>query len=247
MRRVFLAALAFGCILVGCGGSGNTGVTNVPDPAVAFINASPNSTALDVFLNDFQLGKKVGYLSASPLAAGVLNFPTYEQNLYDMSVAENADPETQAIETATFNKDTSSLVVAIGLVTPPSTELDKRLRPVQIQFDRKQPNGNQARIIVIHAYNRSLGNDNPNLDFQNPGDNPTIKLTNIAFAGAVGQLIDAGAQTFVARRNGSELEVTPQTTFTFGAGKIYAAIISGIEGGTGIQAPQIKFIEIQPK
>lgn len=245
MKRLALfVALA---VIFGCGGGGSNDVQLAPDPYVGFLNASPNSSALDVMVNEFQLGNNVAYLGASPNAAGVLTFQSYEPGDYDLSVQENADPETQAVEIGSLARDKSYVLVACGLVVPPSDEFDKRLRPLLFEFDRTKPNGDKARIVIVHSYNRAVGLETPAIDFKNPGDNPTINETNIAFASAKQILVDAGVQTFVARRNGAEFDVTPEATFTFVGGKIYAAIVSGTEGAAGVRAPKITFVEIQTK
>lgn len=230
--------------MVGCGGStNNPGLA--PDPFIGFINASANSTALDAMVNDAQVGNNVPYLGVSPVSGGVLTFTSVEPGEYDLSIQENANPETQAIEVGNLARDKSYVLFACGLVVPPGTELDKRLRPVLFEFDRARPNGDKARLVIVHAYNRAEGFETPAIDFRNPGDNPTVNETNLGFATARQILIDAGPQTFVARGTGTEFEVTPQETFTFVGGKIYAAIVSGTEGAT--RAPKITFVEIQTK
>jgi hypothetical protein len=227
-------------VMGGCAGS-TTGSVTTPNPVVRFINASPNSVGLDLILNDTTIGSNVPYMGSSATFASV------EQGDYDVTVQENADPSTAAIETHQLNRDQDFLAVAVGLVTPPNTDLDKRLRCTPFSFNRARPNGDKARLIVIHAYNRSVGNTTTNIDFQNPGDTPRFKVSDIPFGEGRELVVDAGTDTFVARRGNSELELTPQTTFTFVGGKIYAAVVSGVEDEAGSQAPQIKFIELQTR
>lgn len=233
-------------IVLGCGGSGNN-TTVAPDPLVGFVNASTNSTAIDAWVNDAQIGNDVAFRNVSPKAGSVLTFLSFEPGEYDFTVQSSTDVQTQAIETNVIERDKSYLFVAAGLVTPPNTEDPKRLRPVVAEFDRTAPNGGKARIVIVHAYDRAEGLETPSIDFQNPGDNPLFKETAITYAGGRGALIDAGTQTFVAKRNGAEFDITPEVTFTFESGKIYVAIVAGIEGGTGALAPAITFHEVQPK
>jgi len=244
-RTLFFGSIAL-LVILGCGGAG-TNVTVAPDPLVTFINASSNSVGIDAMLNETTLATNIPFQAFSPKAGNVATFSAFEQGEYDVTVQENGNPESQAVEVGKLDRNGGYLLFAVGLVTPPNAELEKRLRPVLLQIDRTKPNGDKAAIFVFNALSRAPGFETPSIDFQNPGDTPVIKETDIAFAGLKGVLVDAGAQTFVARRNGTEFEVTPQTTFTFEGGKAYVALVKGQEGGTGAQAPGITFIEIQTK
>lgn len=246
MKRTLIYGSIALLVILGCGGS-NTNDNIPPEPLVTFINASTNSTAIDALLNDTQIANNVPHLGFSPTAGGVATFSSFEPGEYDVTVVESSDPETQESIVENLTRDAAYLFFAAGLVNPPVIDQDKRLRPVLLQIDRTQPNGDKAAIFIFHAYNRAEGFQTPNLDFRNPGDTPVINEQDIAFAGIKGVLVDAGEQTFVARRNGTEFDVTPPTTFTFGGGKAYVAIIKGIEGGTGTSAPGITFVEITTK
>lgn len=234
--------LAAAICVAGCGGA-TSGVVVLPDPVIRFINVSPNSTGMNMLLNDTLIGNNVPYLGSSA------SFASIEQGDYDVIVQEKSDltGETQAIEVRQMNRDQDFIGFACGLVTPPNGELDKRLRCAPNTFNRTRPNGDKARLIVFHAYIGAPGIDTPNLDFQNPGDTPRFQTTDIGFGEGRELTVDAGADTFVARRNGTEFEVTPQKTFTFGGGKIYAAIITGVEDAAGNMAPKIVYIELQTR
>lgn len=239
-KTIIGCGLFVALVLSGCAGQGST-ATQIPDPFLRFVNASPNSTALDFMANDLSIANDVAYLGSSP------NFTSLEAGEYDVSVEESGNPETQAIETFSVANDQSAVSVAIGLVTPPNDELEKRLRISTFLVNRDRPNGDKARLVVIHAYNALLGNFTPAIDFRNPGDNPQVNLAGLEFGAQQETLLDAGSQTFVARRNGTEGEITAQKTFTFGGGKIYLGIVSGIEDSTGAAIPQITFIELLPR
>jgi hypothetical protein len=236
-----------GCLLVLCAviwacGGGGANSTTTPNPVVRFVNGSPNSVALSASANDVSVGSSVPYLGSAA------SFVSLEAGEYDILCQEDSDPETQVVEFKEMNRDQDFLLVAIGLVTPPNAELDKRLVCTPFTFNRIKPNGDKAKLIVVNGLNRGIGDSNVAIDFQNPGDTPRFRLPNLGFASAGQELIvDAGSDTLVARRAGSELEVTPQKTFTFEGGKIYLALVSGIEGEVGAKAPAITYIEIQPR
>jgi hypothetical protein len=236
-----------GCLLVLCAivwacGGGGTNSIELPNPVIRFVNASPNSVAMSALANDVTIGSAVPYLGSSA------SFLRLDAGDYDILCQEDGDPETQAVEFRTMNRDQDFLAVSTGLVTPPNTELDKRMVCTPFTFNRVRPNGDKAKLIVVNALNRGFGDSNVPIDFQNPGDTPRFRLPNLAFAAAGQELIvDAGSDTLVARRAGSELEVTPQKTFTFEGGKIYLALVSGIEGEVGVKAPIITYIELQSR
>jgi hypothetical protein len=244
MKRIVygMLVLATAVSVAGCGGSTNS-VVVLPDPVVRFINASPNSAGMDMFANDVQVANNVPYLGSNP------TFVSTEQGDYDIKVQETSDPtgETQAIEVKQMNRDQDFLAFSCGLVTPPNTEFDKRLRCSMNTFNRTRPNGDKARLIVFNAYVAAPGLDTPSIDFQNPGDTPRFSAGDIPFGEGRELTVDAGPDTFVARRNGTELEIVPQNTFTFGGGKIYAAVVTGIEDSVGATAPKIVYIELQTR
>jgi hypothetical protein len=232
-------------VVFGCGGA-NTNSLQAPDPVVAFINASPDGDALDAFLNNIQLGNNVPYLSSSPRSGAVTTFRSVEPGDYDVRIEPDGAPENGDVTTQNLTRDTSTLTTAMGLVDP-AGELNKRLQTFSFQVDRSKPNGEKARLVIVHALIASPGFDTPAIDFRNPDDNPLTNVQNIEFGGNNTALIDSGNQTFVARISGTEFEITPQATFNFGAGKIYAAIVCGIEDEVGPRSPRIVFMELQPK
>lgn len=246
LRKVAIG-VAF-AVVIGCGGS-NTGTTLAPDPAVAFINGSPDGASLDALLNSFQLANNVGYLSSAPRSGAVTTFATLEPNDYDVNVFPDGAPENGSISSFVMNRDASILVAAVGLVNY-GAEFDKRLQTLIFNFDRSKPNGDKARVFIINGFIGAPGWESPSVDFRNPGDNPLTNVTGLTFANTNNVLIDSGNQTFVARLTGTDSDdgnVTPPVTFNFAAGKIYAAVISGIEGEAGANAPKITFIELQHK
>jgi hypothetical protein len=225
-----LAAIA----LVACGGGG--GGSSVNKPRLRYVNASPDALPLTFTLDGDTKATGVSYLNLSP------NFQEEDQDTYDVGMHEDGDnPGLDAIA-AGFANEKEFLIAGVGLKNFGAETL-KRLRLFAMEVSLTAPNGSRSRIYVLHAFNRSVGLDTPSIDMRNPGDNPQYKVENIAY-GTIGAIeIDASTQTFVARRNASE-SVYATNTGTFVAGGIYLAIVSGIEGGAGAQAPVIQFVKI---
>lgn len=237
----FLGALA----LVGCGGgSGGGGNKGDTKARIAYVNASPDTGSLEFQLN--------GDTRATVPFGTASDFESVSPKDYDVSVRAPGADDTIWSEAHTFNRDTDSIVVSVGLRTPfadnsvpPVVENDKRLVLAFSGPNRTAPNGNVARLIVVHGFVRKAGFPTPAIDVQSPGDNPAVVVaTNVGFGAFAAKDVDAGAQTLVVRQNGTQQEFVPSTTYTLGAGKIYIALVSGIEGGAGGQAPAIRLIEL---
>lgn len=235
-RRAF-CWIGLGAVLfaAGCGGTGTSSVLP-PDPELMFFNVSPDSTPISFFLDDLEVKTGQTYLqSPSPFLA-------VTPGDQDMSIAPSAGGDTTWGEAVFLERDKSYLIVAFGLENFGGEPL-KRQRIAILQTSRTSPN-NSARLIVLHAYNRSTGFATPTIDFQNPGDNPEYKQEAITFGNRAEIVVASGTYTFVARRTNTENEITPQVTQNFEGGKIYLAVVSGIEDAVGAQAPKITFFEV---
>ena len=221
----------------GCGGGGDS--SRLPNPTVRFINGSPDSAALNFFIDDEVKGLAVPYLGSSP------GFSSFSSGERDVRLIENGAVEELSSEAFTFGLDRHYVSVAAGLVNY-GTENLKRVRSLTFEVDRTLPNGNKARIYVVHAYHRTAGLETPAIDFQSPGDNPLFRLQDIAFAGQKSMIVDSGTQTFEVRRAGTENVLVSAST-ALNAGGIYVALVSGIEDAPGAQAPSLTFLELQPE
>lgn len=245
MSRCFLALFLLLCVaLAGCGGGGKGRVT---DATLRVFNAVCDSTSLDIIAADndgeYPFGTNLPYLGSSP------NFARIEGKEYDFILRESGTSNELWAILAQLVANRHYMLVAVGLQNYALGEEEKRAQLTGIDIDRAKPNGNKARIVVVHNYNRMVGFETTPIDFQTPGDNPIFKIENILPQNFSTVEIDADGVTPLtveARRAGSELILVSETT-TLGAGKIYLVLVSGLEGGAGVQAPRIEFIEVQPK
>jgi hypothetical protein len=234
-RWLWFALLLFAAFFVSscAGGGGNP----EDDPTVRVANASPDSTSLEFLLNDDVHVGPVPYLGSTP------SFVSLEQDVIDIRIREVGATMELWAEVLNFANDNHFLLVAAGLENY-GTEVEKRLRLVTVNVNRTAPNGNKARLYVLHGYSRQSGFQTPAIDFQTPGDNPQFEIEEIDFGTTKDVEVDSGALIFEARRTGTQ-NVLVSAPVTLGAGKIYLVIVSGIEGATGVQAPQISLIELQ--
>jgi hypothetical protein len=237
LRWIPLTVLCvFAYLIAGCS-TGTGGNGNQIDPTVRVLNASPDSIDLEFLLNDNVHGTPVSYLESSP------NFIAFDPEILDVSIRETGTTVDLWSQAVNFQSDNHYLLVAVGLETF-TGEFEKRLQLAVVNVNRDTPNGNKARVYVLHGFLRELGFQTPSIDFQTPGSNPQFQLTNIAFADDKNFEVDSGVQTFEARRTATQ-NILATTTVTLDPGKIYVAVFSGIENAAPPQNPKITFIELQ--
>lgn len=231
-----LVSVFIALFLCGCAGVG--GQVVLPDPDVRVINASPDTTSLDVLADDDTIASAIAHLASSP------DFVTVDPGDHDLILLENGTTLELVSEVHGFSLDHSYLAIPLGLKDFGSENL-KRLRILLMEVDRTAPTGNKTRLVVVHAYNRKPGFLTPSVDFQTPGDNPLFKIPGMGFGSQTSILIDSGAQSFEVRRAGTQ-SVLVTGSFTLDPGKIYACIVTGIEDEAPPRDPQIALIEIAP-
>lgn len=241
----FLLALA-ACVLTaglaGCGGGG-TG-PNLPDPIIRFVNSSPDSNPLDFFINTDNKAPALAYLSSSPDI-------TTKKADHDVSVQDSVTQDELDALAFTFVQDNKYLALTVGLENYGSESL-KRLQLLTFQYDKNPPNGTKARLMIMHGYMRAPGFSTPNIDFQG-GDvstydpnNPQFISPNLPFA-VTPTILEVDSDVpliFQARRAGTENVLAEDTSHTFDSGGIYLALVTGVEGQVGAQAPQIVYIKL---
>lgn len=239
MYRRSLLKLACSClaaaVVLACGGGGSKFV--VVGPLVRFANASPNSVSLSFWLDLDRLGSGVPYLGSTA------SFVEVTSGDKDVVAVEESTPESEVRIVEVFNDDTDYLVLAYGLVTPPNTELDKRMDLAVLPVDRQPASDSQARLIIFNGFIAAFGSGNPQIDFRSPGDTPVVNVQDIFFGESQTTIVDAGSQTFQARFAGEEGVLAGPTTFTLVGGKTYLAVVTGQDGDLS-NPPTIAFIQL---
>jgi hypothetical protein len=238
-----IACAAFTTLLVGCGGGGSG--SGLPDPIIRFVNASPDSNPQDFFIELVNKAPGITFISASAEV-------TTKKGDKDISVQDATDQTVLDSVAFNFAEDKKYIGMTVGLQNY-GVETLKRLRLLAFEYDKNPPNGSKARLLVVHGFLRAPGFDTPNIDFQGGAvgsydpNNPQYSVTDVAFgAAAPTELeVDSGvALIFQARRTETENVYAADPSFTFDGGGIYLAIVTGVEGAVGIQAPQVKYIKI---
>lgn len=239
---IIVAILSAVAVMVGCGGGGGGSVTFFPDPKLHYVNGSPDSTALDFWIDDTTEAAGLPFLGLAPTVS-------ISPGDHDVTVQEAGTSVQLDAITNTFNSNTDTIIAAIGLENygqaGPSPEFLKRIKQVVFTADLKAPNGAKSNLIILQGFNSAPGIETPNVDFTPPGTNPQNPVTNISYGQNKTTTIDSGIHEFVVVRTGT----TPPTpyidsTFTFVAGKTYLALLTGQLGGTGNLTPQVKYIAL---
>lgn len=223
-------------MLAGCGGGGGGG-TSQNKPKVRGFNASPDSNPVLIQLNTDVFEPNLSYLDGTTI------FHQEKAQSWDVEVFDSITNDSLWAETTTFNSNTNYALVTYGLESF-GTEFLKRLRSTEFPVDLTAPVGNKATLFVFHGFNRATGFDTPDIDFKNPGDNPQYDVTNITYGGGASITVDSGnSLTFVAQQSGTE-GVFATSTPTLDAGGVYLVIVTGVEGASGVQQPQIAYFKL---
>lgn len=238
-----LGVVTIGLVLWGCGGGGIS-ITEPSDPQVRFLNATPDGANLQFLLDSTVKASNLGYLQSSADFEEI-EFVSAEDGGYVLIARNQATQFEYESEIISPARDSNTFIVALGLQNF-GEEPEKRIRLAQIEVNRDRPQGNLARLIIVHALNRSEGNQTPPIRFKNPGDNPVYNFTNIAYAGSTTQTVDADEYVFQVLRDDVDGEaIYAVRTLSFEPGKIYLVVVSGIEGSDDpALQPRITPIEI---
>ena len=241
LMKFAVAVLVAGCFaLIGCGGGGGVDDTN---PELYFFNGSSDSLGLD-----FTMDEVVDTANA-PYLGGSNGWKSYEfrgedVQGYDVAVrANNTGFEFDRLAEV-FQRDTSTMVMAIGQRTIAPGEDLKRLRLISFNVNRIRPNGNKCRLIVVHAFNRFTGFSTPAIVVKNPGDIPQYQTGPIDYGTTSLLETDSGTFTFEARRADGEA-VYATATENLVAGSVYLVTVTGVESDADPnRRPRITFVSL---
>lgn len=224
--------------MIGCGGGG--GGTDTPKPEIFVVNACTDGGALQMRMDDNPFLSSLNYLTRSTDFFAI-DFRGPDIDGWDVSVHDNGTGDELTRIAKVFNNDTDNIVLFHGLRNF-GTEFDKRLRTTTFTVNRKVLNGNRARLIVVHAMERSTGLATPSIRFKNPGDNPLFATNDIAPGGTGIIEVDSGTQTWDVQRSGTQ-GVFFSNSLTLDPGKVYLVLVSGVENDP-VTANQVKFTAI---
>ena len=238
-----LALAALGFLLCGCGGGGGTG--SGKDPNVYFVNASADAGDSDFLTNDVVREAALPYTSGSADFI-TLAFVSDGSGGYEVMARQTSSGDVLDVENRPFFKDTDTVLVGVGLKTVALGEELKRYRFVDIDVDRTAPNGNKARLYIVHGFTRETGQATPQIIFQNAGDNPQFATSGIDFGSFAQLLVDSGTMEWWAKREDSTSAVVyASATVTLDPASVYVVLVSGIENDPDpAKQPALTFIKI---
>ncbi|MCH8980086.1 MAG: hypothetical protein IH945_12715 [Armatimonadetes bacterium] len=242
-RRIAACACALAVLTAGCGGGG--GGLAGESPTVFLVNASPDSTGLDFVLNESVQGLDFQYMETAP-DFELIPFIGDVDGAYDLITRDNVTGEEYAAVNQVFDLSTHSAVIAVGLQGFVVGEEMKRLQSIVVGIDRTAPNGNKARLYIVHAFVRETGFSTPQIIFQNAGDNPQFATSGIEFASTASLTVDSGTMDWVAKREDADSPVVyAQSTETLDPAGLYLVLVSGIENDADpAKQPKLTFIKL---
>jgi hypothetical protein len=188
-------------------------------------------------LNDTVTAGSIPYGGSSP------NFQTISPATYDVSITEHSQTQSLFAVTDPLTNNTDYAIVALGEENYGS-EFLKRAQVLIVPVNRTAPNGSKAQLYIVNGFEEASGFPTPSIDFTNPGQNPTFSSTGIAPAASASLLVNSGSQDFLVRQTGSQGNIV-ESVLNLNSGGVYLIIVSGIDGATGTEAPEIQLIQLQ--
>lgn len=230
-----LAAAGVCLAAIGCGGGG--GVIST-DFFVRFTNNVVDLPGgVDVFVNQEPYAVSLGYGGSTPDYDNL----TTEEEIYIFDLFRAGTQNIIDSWAEIPRERQSHHLVAIGAADAGSQQPLARI--VAITVNRNRPSGTNARLIVVHGFVREPGRQSPKIDLLRSGK-ISPEVSDLAFADTQTFLLAAGTYDFEVRIAG----LMSGTLFTkpgvaVEGGKVYLVVIRGVEGGSGVFAPDIQFIE----
>lgn len=230
-----LVAASVCLVAIGCGGGGGEIST---DFFVRFTNNIVDLPGgVDVVLNQEPYAVNLGYGGSTPDYDNL----TTEEELYifDLFRAGTQNIIDSWVEIPRLRE--SHHLVSIGAADAGPQQPLARIVPVLI--NRNRPGGANARLIVLNGFVRQPGRQSPNVDLLRSGK-IAPEISDLEFAGFKSFLLAAGTYDFEVRIAGlMSGTLFTKTGVTVEGGKVYLVVIRGVEGGSGVFAPDIQFIE----
>lgn len=234
-RRFFWIALAGLLASAGCGGGGGGLSSGDSDPTFIYVNGSPDAGPIDFYVDSKRKASGIPYGARSDQPSEM------DSGDYDFEIRLAGGIESHDTIGSISEVNKHYLVGAFGKLAFGDDAM-QRLRVQAWQFDRTVPNGDKARLLVANGLVPMPGFEPPPIDFQD-GTLPQFKFNDVPFGDIQSQLVDSGTFTFDARTDNAEA-VFVSKSLTLERGKVYIALVTGIEGETAPQEPRITLIEI---
>lgn len=244
MRQLGFVGLvvAAAVMLVGCGG--NSGGSTLSDPLVQFRNASTDAGNLQFRIDD-TVRASGDYLGGP--AEYIRLTPSTDPDGFDFSIHDGGTGADLVRIAQPLAQDSNTFFVVHGLRTVAAGDDAKRLRLSQFNVNRQRPNGNRARLIVFHGFERPAGLATPSLVLKAPGENTPFQTGAIETGGTQSIDVDSGTSIWEVKRSDGDAVYVSQST-TLVPGGIYVVLISGVEGAPSFATqPRLTFISIPPQ
>lgn len=228
---IALAAALF--VLPGCGGGGQT----LKPWFYRFTNAIPNVTGLDLYRDKVLVDANRAFLSSSDYTEMNIDEPSF---FFDCNEASTSNVIDSIVLDRQDNK--SFHIIAIGTNAPGGGNPQPFARMIPVEITRSTPSGN-ARVIVVHAFQKGVGEQTPNVDIVRSGQIAPI-IEDLEFGRSAVRTLTPGTYDFTIRQAGLlKGDIFTKSGVVLEAGKIYLFLLKGVEGSLSPFNPDIKIIE----
>lgn len=236
LGTTFALAIAL-FVLPGCGGGGRT----LKPWFYRFTNAIPNLSALDLYRDEVLVDAGRVYLSSTAYTEMNIEEPSF---FFDMNEASTSNVVDSIVIDRVDNQ--SIHIIAIGTNAPGGGNPQPVARMVPIVITRTTPSGN-ARVIVVHGFQKGIGVQTPNVDIVRTGQIAPI-IEDLEFGRSAVRTLTPGTYDFTIRQAGLlKGNIFTKTGVVLEAGKIYLFLLKGVEGSLSPFNPDITIVEEPPR